>query len=170
GATAAAVLAPGLEGVDALLLAGLVPPGARAPRVGGTWQAELEARTSCPTHRGVLDGDRRFERGALGAPLPPALAEAALRPSDLPTLLLHGQQDPVAPAREVFAALGGPAATRTVLVADGRHDVLNDISHRSVAAAVVLFLESLRLGPGLPDIVHAPDRSADPYRSPAGTG
>ena len=32
------------------------------------------------------------------------------------------------------------------MVADGRHDILNDASHRSVAASVVLFLERLRVG------------------------
>jgi hypothetical protein len=45
----------------------------------------------------------------------------------------------------------GPARVRLVL--GGRHDVLDDATHRSVAATVVLFLESLRLGPGLPAIV-----------------
>ena len=34
----------------------------------------------------------------------------------------------------------------------GRHDALNDLTHRTVAAAVVQFLERLRLGPGLPRI------------------
>lgn len=39
------------------------------------------------------------------------------------------------------------------LVDGGRHDLLNDLSHRSVAATIVLFLESLRAGPGLPPVL-----------------
>jgi hypothetical protein len=39
----------------------------------------------------------------------------------------------------------------TVIVG-GRHDVLNDLSHRTVAATIVLFLERLRLGADLPVI------------------
>jgi hypothetical protein len=42
------------------------------------------------------------------------------------------------------------------VVEGGRHDVLNDATHRCVAATIVLFLESLRLGPELPEIVRAP--------------
>ena len=40
-----------------------------------------------------------------------------------------------------------------VLVGHGRHDVLNSASHRSVAARVVQFLESLRAEVDAPPIL-----------------
>ncbi|MGD6652180.1 hypothetical protein VWW24_22790, partial [Xanthomonas citri pv. citri] len=42
-----------------------------------------------------------------------------------------------------------------VIVSGGRHDILNDVTHRSVAAEIVQFLERLRT-PGAP---HALSRS-----------
>jgi hypothetical protein len=42
-----------------------------------------------------------------------------------------------------------------VTIAGGRPDVLNDLSHRTVAATIVLFLERLRLGADLPEIARA---------------
>ena len=51
---AAGLLASGqVAGVDALVLAGL--PAAADPPAAG-WEAELDARTACPTHRGKLAG------------------------------------------------------------------------------------------------------------------
>ena len=47
-------------------------------------------------------------------------------------------------ARRRYAQLGAEELT---VVVDGRHDILNDASHRSVAATVVLFLERLRSAP-----------------------
>jgi hypothetical protein len=41
---------------------------------------------------------------------------------------------------------------RLVTIAGGRHDVLNDVTHRTVAATIVLFLERLRLGAKMPEI------------------
>lgn len=70
-----------------------------------------------------------------------------------PVLILHGGADPVTPpahARELAAGL--PRATLGVL-REGLHDVLNDASHRTTAAAVVLWLERLRADPGLRPIL-----------------
>jgi hypothetical protein len=39
-----------------------------------------------------------------------------------------------------------------VVITGGRPDALNDQTHRTVAATIVLFLERLRLGPGRPAI------------------
>jgi alpha-beta hydrolase superfamily lysophospholipase len=80
-------------------------------------------------------------RGGLGEALPDALRIGGV--PDVPTLVVHGAGDPVTPVatvREVF-----PEA-ELVTVVGGRHDILNDVSHRSVAATIVLFLERLRLG------------------------
>lgn len=113
------------------------------------WEDELDARTACPAHRGVL-GNGAVTPGALfSAPIPTGLiGEAGFRP-DLPTLGLHGDQDAISPLAGVLDRY--PAGT-LVSIAGGRHDVLNDITHRTVAATIVLFLERLRLGTDLPEI------------------
>ncbi|MFC4031907.1 alpha/beta hydrolase [Streptomyces polygonati] len=132
----------------ALLLAGVPGEGAWSAGAEEEWAGELDARTTCPTHRGRLGADPLFAPGALTAPAPAELvaaAEAVLAaPPAVPALLLHGAADPVSPperARALAALL--PGATLAT-VADGRHDTLNDIQHRSVAALVVQWLERLR--------------------------
>ena len=70
----------------------------------------------------------------------------------MPVLGLHGAADPVSPlaaAREKYAA--APHA-ELVSIADGRHDAFNDITHRTAAATIVLFLERLRNGADLAPI------------------
>ncbi len=61
----------------------------------------------------------------------------------------HGEVSRSAPS-------GGSVIRRTlVTLVSGRHDVLNDLNHRTVAATVVLFLERLRLGADLPVIARS---------------
>jgi pimeloyl-ACP methyl ester carboxylesterase len=162
---AAGLVASGRIAADALVLAGLPTAadtsgeetGAPAPDSGagestGSWEAELEARTACPTHRGRLAGPI-LRRGALYEPVPDGWLEAAdLKAVTVPVLGLHGAADPVSPlsaARERYAA--APHA-ELVSITDGRHDAFNDITHRTAAATVVLFLERLRLGADMPPI------------------
>ena len=69
-----------------------------------------------------------------------------------PVLGLHGTADPVSPldvARERYRQ--APRA-ELISIAGGVHDVLNDVTHRTVAATIVQFLERLRLGADLPPI------------------
>ena len=116
---------------------------------GEAWEDELDARSACPAHRGVL-GRGAVTPGALfSAPITTELIEYAGYAAPVPTLGLHGEDDRVSP----LAAARGGYPGQLVTVAGGRHDVLNDVTHRSVAATVVLFLERLRLGGGLPEIV-----------------
>ena len=145
GATLAALLSAELP-VDAVVLAGLALPSSAGV---DTWEDEVAARTACPVHTRVISSDETFERGALNQPLP--WSSVSLTPSGKPTLVLHGTADPVTPAADAIAPYAGAARVR--LVEGGVHDVLNDATHRSVAATVVLFLESLKLGPELPDII-----------------
>jgi alpha-beta hydrolase superfamily lysophospholipase len=146
---------------DAAVLAGLALPGRGAgadvtadASSAGSWEDELEGRSACPVHRAVLVSDPAFRRGTLARPLPWRSVE--LQAPDRPVLVLHGTADRVTAAPEAVATYLASPLARVRLVEGGRHDVLNDVAHRSVAATVVLFLESLRLGADLPDVVRDP--------------
>jgi pimeloyl-ACP methyl ester carboxylesterase len=149
--------------VEGLLLA--ATPGASATSsafdaLAGPpeWEQELALRSSCPTHRGKLTEDEAFRRGSLFDPVPDRLRafvdlDAAQYESVPTTLVLHGAADLLAPpalARSLAARL--PQA-ELVLVAGAPHDVLNDATHRSVAGAVVQWLERLRGGAPFPPII-----------------
>ncbi|WP_067499660.1 alpha/beta hydrolase [Actinoplanes sp. TFC3] len=163
GAAYAAHLAARAElpGVNALILAGL--PTAATASTARDWDGELDARSFCPTHRGRISASG-VRAGELFTDLPPDWfdAQAAARIS-LPVLGLHGREDTVSPladARDFYAAV--PHA-ELVSIAGGPHDVLNDQTHRTVAATIVLFLERLRGGAGLPPIALAePLRAGSP--------
>ena len=146
GATLVATVVDSLP-VDAAVIAGLALPESAEV---DSWSDEVDARSACPVHRRVIEEDEDFSRGALNQPLP--WSSVDLVPPTKPVLVLHGTADVVTPASVVEPYLAAPTA-RVRLVEGGRHDVLNDLSHRSVAATIVLFLESLRLGADLPDVV-----------------
>jgi pimeloyl-ACP methyl ester carboxylesterase len=133
--------ARGTPGLDALILAGLPVTRPRAVGLLG-WDDEVEARTACPNHRRVLGEDG----ASLQTEIPIELIGS--RDVDLPTLGLHGDTDTISPLDEASGRYPGALVT----IAGGRHDVLNDVTHRTVAATIVLFLERLRLGAGLPVI------------------
>jgi alpha-beta hydrolase superfamily lysophospholipase len=165
---AAGLVASGRLGdCDALVLAGLPivwgAPGATGGdphgpvlaglgTMAGSWEAELEARTACPAHRRRLAGPV-LRRGALYDPVPDGWAERAdLTAVRQPVLGVHGADDPVSPLPAARARYATAWHAELVSITGGRHDVLNDITHRTVAATIVLFLERLRLGPGQPAI------------------
>ena len=136
--------------LDALVLAGL--PATEASPGRGSWEDELDTRTACPTHRGRLSGPG-LRRGALYEPVPAGWAERAdLGAVTQPILGIHGTDDPVSPLAAVRARYAAAASAELVSIAGGRHDVLNDVTHRTVAATIVSFLERLRLGADLPRI------------------
>lgn len=115
------------------------------------WDDELALRTSCPAHRGRLTADPGFTRGSLFEAVPERLGAFLLLDESeyeavAPALIVHGGADLVASpaiARSLAARL--PRAGLAV-VAAAPHDVLNDATHRSVAAAVVQWLERVRAG------------------------
>ncbi len=78
--------------------------------------------------------------------------------------------DPVSPLPAVRARYAAATAAELVSITGGRHDVLNDVTHRTVAATIVLFLERLRLGAELPRIAirERIDRAADADPGQAG--
>jgi pimeloyl-ACP methyl ester carboxylesterase len=158
---AAGLVASGqVTGVDALVLAGLPAPpeptaaepaAADAPPAE-SWEAELEARTACPAHRGRLAG-QGLRRGALYEPVPSGWESLAdLGRIEQPVLALHGAADPVSALTDARERYAQAPRAELISIAGGVHDVLNDVTHRTVAATIVLFLERLRLGADLPPI------------------
>jgi len=142
---------------QALVLAALPGYGAQAT---GDWDEELNARTSCSVHRGVLSDDPTIARGALSAVVSPALLDAAYGSTvDVPQLLLVGDADPFADREALARALKTLPTARLAVVRGAHHDVLNDLQHRSVAAEIITFLEQLRNEPSLEPIIVA-DSSA----------
>ncbi|QYN39389.1 lysophospholipase [Pseudonocardia sp. DSM 110487] len=156
GALFAAGLAATEPGVAALVLAGLVTEegGSR----GATWDDELDARTACPTHRGRLTDDDAVRRGALAERVPPEwLVRAKPEAIGVPVLGVHGADDAVSPLAAARAWYRRVPSAELVSIAGGRHDALNDQTHRTAAATVVLFLERLRVGADAPALARAED-------------
>ncbi|WP_018503262.1 alpha/beta fold hydrolase domain-containing protein [Parafrankia discariae] len=147
--------------VDGVILAGL--PTAGEPADGGTgesgtgdsgpapadsWENELAERTACPTHQSRLSNDPLVRRGALLDPVPARwLAAADLGLVRVPVLAVHGAADLVSPVRAARASVAKAPSAEFVTIAGGRHDALNDATHRTAAAVIVLFLERLRALP-----------------------
>ncbi|MGW4025073.1 alpha/beta hydrolase [Streptomyces sp. NPDC005009] len=144
--TLAALLGRGGSGwaADAVVLAGL--PGSASSTVG-SWDEELDIRTSCPAHRGTLSDDSRVRRGSLGDAVPDALLTAAHNADlPIPVLFLVGDADRLADHDALIRTAKSQARARLSVVRGAHHDVLNDVNHRSVAAETVAFLETLRNG------------------------
>ncbi|MCV7322445.1 alpha/beta fold hydrolase [Mycolicibacterium confluentis] len=59
-----------------------------------------------------------------------------------PTLAVHGSGDPIGPVGAVRAYAEQIEALQLREFTDSRHDVLNDIEHREVAAAIVEFIDA----------------------------
>ncbi|MET8786467.1 alpha/beta hydrolase [Streptomyces sp. NPDC004589] len=134
--------APAAWQPDAVVLAGL--PGHAAADVGA-WEDELEVRTSCPTHRGTLTEDNEVRRGSLEDAVPDAVLRAAYNGEvAVPALFLIGDADPLADHGALARTAKSQARARLSVVRGAHHDVLNDLQHRSVAAEIVIFLETVR--------------------------
>lgn len=123
--------------VDGVIVAGLPSPAGAAEDAGTP-----EARTACPVHLGVLgEAGARATAPAPHIDLPGAEELAALTS---PVLAVHGGADPLTPLAAAREALAVVPTLEFVETVGGLHDALNDQSHRSVAATIVLWLERLR--------------------------
>jgi alpha-beta hydrolase superfamily lysophospholipase len=165
GAAYAAYLAAQsrLTGVGALVLAGRPATGAAAP--ARDWDDELDARTFCTTHRGRIS-EAGVRPAALFTDLPPAWFDPSIPAAiDLPVLGLHGRDDPVSPVDDARAWYAAAPRAELVTIAGGRHDALNDATHRTAAATIVLFLERLRASGSLAPIAVTEPLTAE--RTPA---
>ena len=138
-----------------LLLAGIPPTGPAAGAAADLgamdWADELDVRTACPVHQARLTDDSAVVRGQLATPIPANLAGAVhrLNLTDLavPTLLLHGTADVIATLTGARAFAARLPNAELAIVNGGRHDILNDAQHRTVAAHVTQWLERLRISP-----------------------
>ncbi|WP_298039901.1 alpha/beta hydrolase [uncultured Microbacterium sp.] len=128
------VLAQGAT-ADAAIIAGLVVDLADAP--------DDAQRTACPLHLGVLATDAARSSHSVSDSLPDAADLAAI---GVPVIAFQGGADPVSPFEEAVEALRAVPDLTLHETVDGLHDALNDASHRSVAATIVLWLERLRTG------------------------
>jgi alpha-beta hydrolase superfamily lysophospholipase len=150
----AALLAAGPEHAvvpEAVVLAGIPGPGVQPV---GDWEQELDVRSHCTAHRGVLTDDPQVQRGALSAAVPSGLIELAQRDrSSVPHLVLLGDDDVVTDREGVTQFVKSLPSAQQAVVAGARHDVLNDLAHRSVAATIVEFLERLRTSEAMEPIV-----------------
>ena len=157
----AAQLAAGALAPAGAVLVGLpTTPGAATDRDElRDWDAELLERTSCPAHRARLSGDADLRRGAIGEDSVPQAWLDALVPGAIgvPVLGLHGADDRISPLGDVRALLAQAPDARLVSIVGGKHDALNDKTHRVAAATTVLFLESLKEGPTVPEIARTED-------------
>ena len=150
--------ASGAVAVEALVLSGL--PTGSAASAELSWDDELGTRTACSAHRMALSDDAGFERGALSREVPADWTQRGLAGVTVPVLGLHGSDDPVSPFDEVCPVYARAQRAELVAIAGGRHDALNDQTHRTAAATVVLFLERLRLGADLSPIARTEELSA----------
>jgi alpha-beta hydrolase superfamily lysophospholipase len=130
----------------------------------GSGVDDAEVRSACPVHRRTLSDPRLVTAGALSRPLPESLASALTRPAGahsavrVPVLAIHGDADTVAPAPEALTFYRSLPGARILTISGGKHDALNDVSHRSVAAAIILFLERVRLATATTATVDGDDR------------
>ncbi len=148
-----------VDGVSGLILAGLPTVGAAGAAIG--WDEELLARTACPTHQARISTGV-VQPGQLAQGIDEELFEGA-RPQRIavPVLGLHGRDDTISQLADARAWYEQVPRAELVSITGGRHDALNDATHRSVAATVVLFLERLKLGADLAPIVVAESLNKD---------
>ena len=145
GAAYAAHLAAARPGpFAALVLAGLPVTAAAGPARG--WADELDARSSCPTHRARIS-----QAGVRPAELFTDLPADWFDPATpgriaVPVLGVHGREDPISPIGDVRSWYAAVPRAELIGIAGAPHDALNDQTHRTVAASIVLFLERLRAG------------------------
>ncbi|TCB96881.1 lysophospholipase [Micromonospora zingiberis] len=143
--------------VAGLVLAGL-PANARTTTGGDSapgWNDELDLRTACGTHRTKIS-EAGVRPGDLFGDLPAEWLDPGVpQRITVPLLGIHGANDEVSPVDAARRWYAGAPRAELVTITEGRHDALNDQTHRTVAATVVLFLERLRLGGELAPIATA---------------
>jgi alpha-beta hydrolase superfamily lysophospholipase len=147
GSDSGAALAIELAAYEPARIQGLVVAGlpTSSPAAGPLdWDDELAARSACPVHRGRLIAAGVIEPGQLGRAVAPVSEQVAARVA-APALVIHGGADTVTNLADVLGVYASLPDAEVLVVSGGTHDILNDVSHRSVAASIVQFLERLRV-------------------------
>jgi alpha-beta hydrolase superfamily lysophospholipase len=99
-----------------------------------------------PFYLDTMENDPLAFVDADGAPLTRELDRAwdrfgvVLPTLSVPTLAIHGADDPIADIGAVRAYAEQIEQLQLVEIAGGRHDILNDTAHREVAAAAIEFV------------------------------
>ncbi len=107
---------------------------------------DLDWLSADPFYLDSLENDPLAFADADGAPLVRELDRgwdrfgADLPKLSVPTLAVHGVNDPIAPIGAVRAYADQVASLHLVEFAGARHDILNDAAHRDVAAAISEFV------------------------------
>lgn len=100
-----------------------------------------------PFYLDAIDNDPLAFLDADGGPLARELDRAwdtfgaTLPTLAVPTLAVHGSNDPIAPVGALRAYCAQIEPLLLFEVAGGGHDILNDVTHREVAAAIVDFVD-----------------------------
>ena len=147
----------GGEAPAGVVVAGLPEPGAAEAGAGDgagpprseetpDLAADADLRSACPVHRSVLESPDNLEPGALTRPLPEGLDLPAPRTVAAPVLAVLGGADAVIDVDASERWLSAVPHAEVVRTDAGLHDALNDRTHRSVAARIVLFLEDAKNG------------------------
>lgn len=169
GADAGSLLALRLAAAAPQLVSGVITigfPSDRARVPDGVPQLPL--RTTSPEHWATLADPSVLDPNALSRSIPLNLSPPAPEDIRVPVLAVHGATDPVAPLTDALAYYARIPEARVFVVDGGRHDSVNDAAHRSVAAAVVLFLEELRNGAPTLSAVSLTEGPGFPGPPPAG--
>jgi alpha-beta hydrolase superfamily lysophospholipase len=135
-------LADGALEADGVVSAGALTSEGTAA-IEGT--LEIEQRTACPVHRSRLAREGVLTKGALTAADASDEVDVDLaRRILVPALVFHGDSDTVSRPDDAFDVYAALPDARVFALEGGRHDVLNDLTHRTVAAEIVQFVERLR--------------------------
>lgn len=134
--------------IAAVIVAGY--PAAESSIVAESWEAELLERTSCPAHRGVLDADEGVSHDSFAEALAADRITRDLSALNVPILAIHGGADLISTLDSVLPTYSSNQDAQIWVIDGAKHDVLNDSRHRTTAAVIVQFLETLRSGADQP--------------------
>lgn len=128
--------------------AGTTPAAADAASAGAATDlaADADLRSACPVHRSVLESPGNLDPGELSRPLPGELELPAPQSLGVPVLAFFGEADSVIDKDASERWLSEVPQAEVRRTDAGLHDALNDRTHRSVAARIVLFLEDTKNG------------------------
>lgn len=108
--------------------------------------ADADLRSACPVHRSVLESPGNLDPGELARPLPAELDLPVPQSVGIPVLAFFGEADSVIDRDASERWLSDVPHAEVHRTDAGLHDALNDRTHRSVAARIVLFLEDTKNG------------------------